>query len=100
MSHRDAGPTLAFRVSDVARPTCITSVLHACTRLHPDAVRSSWLSLMSLTLSGEWWRGVCVCASGARAGFGDFVTIVGKDKKLSAEMEGSLGFWLWDPRLT
>jgi hypothetical protein len=32
------------------------------------------------------------------AGFGNFVTIGGKDEKLSAEMEGSLGFWLWDPK--
>jgi len=85
----------------VARQTCITSVLHACTRLHPDAVRSTWLSVMSLTLSGEWWRGVCVYARAARAPvLAILLPSVGKDKKLSAEMEGSLGFWLWDPRLT
>jgi len=30
------------------------------------------------------------------AGFGNFVTIGGKDEKLPAEMEGCLGFWLWD----
>jgi len=32
------------------------------------------------------------------AGFGNFVTIGGKDEKLPAEMEGCLGFWLWDPK--
>ena len=74
-------PTLAFRVSDVARQTCITSVLHACTRLHPDAVRSTWLSLMSLTLSGEWWRGVCVCAS--IAGFAQFCYHRRKGRKVT-----------------
>jgi hypothetical protein len=67
MSHRDAGPTMAFRVSDVARQTCITSVLHACTRLHPDAVRSAWLSVMSLTLSGESVVERCVCMRERRA---------------------------------
>lgn len=32
------------------------------------------------------------------AGFGNFVTVGGQDEKLSAEMEGSLGFWLWAPK--
>lgn len=44
------------------------------------------MSDMSLTLSGEW----CVCMRERIAGFGNFVTIGGKDEKLSAEMEGWL----------
>ena len=45
----------------------------------------------------EWSGGVCVCARASPV-LRNFVTIGGQDEKLSAEMEGSLGFWLWAPK--